>query len=99
LRILEQIGSAVGGRGGRQLGRWCRHQRRSVAAGESYSQADFTGVVFKVNIQAKTETVVYTFNAPTDGEIPTAGFVRDRKGNLYGTTAAATVVPMELCSR
>jgi uncharacterized repeat protein (TIGR03803 family) len=46
------------------------------------------GVVFKVNIKTKTETVLYTFNAPADGEIPSAGLVRDSKGNLYGTTMA-----------
>jgi uncharacterized repeat protein (TIGR03803 family) len=46
------------------------------------------GVVFKVNIKTKTETVLYTFSALKNGEIPTAGLVRDSKGNLYGTTAA-----------
>jgi uncharacterized repeat protein (TIGR03803 family) len=46
------------------------------------------GVIFKVNIKTKTETVLFTFNAPTDGEIPSAGLVRDHKGNLYGTTVA-----------
>jgi uncharacterized repeat protein (TIGR03803 family) len=46
------------------------------------------GVVFKVNIKTKKETVLYTFNALKNGEVPTAGLVRDSKGNLYGTTAA-----------
>jgi uncharacterized repeat protein (TIGR03803 family) len=46
------------------------------------------GVVFKVNIKTKTEAVLYTFNAPADGEIPSGGLVRDSKGNLYGTTMA-----------
>jgi len=46
------------------------------------------GVVFKVNIKTKTETVLYTFKALKNGEVPTAGLVRDSKGNLYGTTAA-----------
>jgi uncharacterized repeat protein (TIGR03803 family) len=46
------------------------------------------GVVFKVNIKTKTETVLYTFTGSTDGGIPSAGLVRDSKGNLYGTTAA-----------
>jgi len=46
------------------------------------------GVVFKVNIRSKKETVLYTFNAPKNGEIPSGGLVRDSKGNLYGTTTA-----------
>jgi uncharacterized repeat protein (TIGR03803 family) len=46
------------------------------------------GVVFKVNIKTKTETVLYTFNAPSDGEIPSSGLLRDTNGNLYGSTAA-----------
>ena len=46
------------------------------------------GVVFKLNIKTRTETVLYTFNAPADGEIPSAGLVRDSKGNLFGTTMA-----------
>jgi uncharacterized repeat protein (TIGR03803 family) len=48
------------------------------------------GVVFKVNIKTKTETVLYTFNAAKGGEIPTCGLVRDSKGNLYGTAATST---------
>jgi len=47
-----------------------------------------SGVVFKVNIKAKTETVLYTFTGSKDGGIPSSGLVRDSKGNLYGTTAS-----------
>jgi uncharacterized repeat protein (TIGR03803 family) len=46
------------------------------------------GVVFKVNIKTRTETVLYTFKVPSDGEIPSSGLVRDAAGNLYGTTTA-----------
>ena len=43
------------------------------------------GVVFKVNIKAKKETVLYSFTGST-GSYPSSGLVRDSKGNLYGTT-------------
>jgi uncharacterized repeat protein (TIGR03803 family) len=48
-----------------------------------------SGVVFKVNIKTKTETVLYTFTGSTDGGIPSSGLVRDRKGNFYGTTVSS----------
>jgi len=43
------------------------------------------GVVFKVS-PTGTETVLHSFTGP-DGVIPYSGLVRDRAGNLYGTTA------------
>jgi len=48
--------------------------------------ADGVGVVFKVNIKSKKETVQYSFAGGTDGSYPSSGLVRDSKGNLYGTT-------------
>jgi uncharacterized repeat protein (TIGR03803 family) len=36
-----------------------------------------------------TEKVLYSFRALDDGAVPIAGLLRDRKGNLYGTTAEA----------
>jgi uncharacterized repeat protein (TIGR03803 family) len=44
------------------------------------------GTVFEVS-KDKTETVLYSFAAGSDGEDPLAGLVRDAAGNLYGTTA------------
>ena len=44
------------------------------------------GTVFKVDSTGK-ETVLYSFTGSTDGGFPQAGLVRDRKGNLYGTTS------------
>jgi len=44
------------------------------------------GVVFKVG-KAGKETVLYTFTGP-DGGLPMGGLVRDKPGNLYGTTSA-----------
>ena len=42
------------------------------------------GVVFKVDRNGE-ETVLYSFTGGTDGGKPTAGLIRDDKGNLYGT--------------
>jgi uncharacterized repeat protein (TIGR03803 family) len=36
----------------------------------------------------QTFRVLYTFTGGTDGALPYAGVLRDRKGNLYGTTIA-----------
>jgi uncharacterized repeat protein (TIGR03803 family) len=43
------------------------------------------GVVFAVNIQKKTETVLYSFTL-SNGYNPYVGLVQDNNGNLYGTT-------------
>src|SRR5438874_100705 len=44
------------------------------------------GVVFKLDTWGN-ETVLHTFTNTPDGALPQAGLVRDRAGNLYGTTA------------
>jgi uncharacterized repeat protein (TIGR03803 family) len=43
------------------------------------------GTVFKVD-NTGTETVLHSFTGASDGEFPHSGLVRDRAGNLYGTT-------------
>lgn len=43
------------------------------------------GVVFKLDTTG-TETVLHSFTGP-DGANPDAGLVRDKEGNLYGTTS------------
>ncbi len=43
------------------------------------------GVVFKLDSSGK-ETVLHTFAGPPDGVYPFAGLLRDKSGNLYGTT-------------
>jgi len=45
------------------------------------------GVVFELNIKTGKYTVLYTFTGGADGGQPWAVLVRDKKGNLYGTTA------------
>jgi uncharacterized repeat protein (TIGR03803 family) len=45
------------------------------------------GTIFKVTPQG-TESVLYNFDLPPDPMLPIFGLVRDRAGNLYGTTSA-----------
>ncbi len=51
-------------------------------AGGTYGE----GTVFKLETTG-TETVLYSFTGLADGAVPRAGLVRDKAGNLYGTTA------------
>ena len=47
------------------------------------------GVVYRVNIKTKKETVLYSFPGPSDGlngVTPSSGVIRDSSGTLYGTT-------------
>lgn len=44
------------------------------------------GVVFKVD-PSGTETVLHSFTGGADGIIPIGGLLRDKAGNLYGTTS------------
>jgi len=60
------------------------------SAGNLYGTADyggtaFAGAVFKVTPDG-TETVLYSFSGGTDGAQPFSALVRDKVGNLYGTT-------------
>lgn len=43
------------------------------------------GVVFKLTPSGE-ETVLYAFTGSPDGDLPAAGLVFDKEGNLYGTT-------------
>src|ERR1700690_3444815 len=42
------------------------------------------GTVFKLS--GKTETVLYSFQGQPEGAFPVGGLLRDKSGNLYGTT-------------
>jgi uncharacterized repeat protein (TIGR03803 family) len=43
------------------------------------------GTVFRLDAAGR-ETILYRFTGGTDGQLPQAGLVRDKAGNLYGTT-------------
>src|ERR1700676_4319790 len=45
------------------------------------------GVLVPQPAQAQTETVLYSFKNLPDGQLPSAGVIRDAAGNLYGTTS------------
>jgi uncharacterized repeat protein (TIGR03803 family) len=53
-----------------------------TASGEQFTNY---GLVFKLDKKAK-ETVVYAFQGGPDGAYPMGGVMRDRLGNLFGTT-------------
>lgn len=60
------------------------------AAGNLYGTTYFGGLynggtVFKLDT-SDTETVLYKFNGSSDGQYPAGGLLRDKAGNLYGTT-------------
>ena len=55
------------------------------AGGSSLCNGGGCGTVFKIDT-ANKESVLYTFAGGTDGYDPFGGVVRDRQGNLYGTT-------------
>jgi uncharacterized repeat protein (TIGR03803 family) len=47
---------------------------------------DGCGAVFEVKPDG-TETVLYAFQGGNDGELPSAGVIREEQGTLYGTTS------------
>jgi len=51
----------------------------------AYGGANGYGAVFMVNA-AGVETILRSFTGGADGGIPNGGLVRDKEGNLYGTT-------------
>jgi uncharacterized repeat protein (TIGR03803 family) len=45
------------------------------------------GVVFRLNASGML-SMLHSFNGGTDGSFPNGGLIRDRVGNLYGTTSS-----------
>ncbi|MBV9571721.1 MAG: hypothetical protein JO056_10820 [Alphaproteobacteria bacterium] len=54
---------------------------------------DNSGTVFKLTPEG-TFTTLYTFTGGVDGSRPAGGLVRDKSGNLYGTTLLGGVADM-----
>jgi uncharacterized repeat protein (TIGR03803 family) len=52
----------------------------TLAGGQSY------GVIFEITFGTWTQSVLYTFTGGSDGANPAAGLLKDKAGNLYGTT-------------
>jgi uncharacterized repeat protein (TIGR03803 family) len=64
-----------------------------VSSVKFLSVASWAGIVFfclmfNAAASASTETVLYTFSGSPDGSAPYSPLVSDKKGNLYGVTAA-----------
>jgi uncharacterized repeat protein (TIGR03803 family) len=57
----------------------------ATTEGGNYDCTNGCGLVFKVAPDG-TETVLYSFTGEPDGATPKAGLIRDKAGNLYGTT-------------
>jgi uncharacterized repeat protein (TIGR03803 family) len=60
----------------------------STACGGTYG----CGTIFKIAADGK-ETVLHIFNGGSDGAIPQAGVILDKKGNLYGTAETGGTGP------
>jgi uncharacterized repeat protein (TIGR03803 family) len=73
--------------GANPVGRLIRDKEGNLYGTASSGGAFGAGAVFQLD-PARNETVLYSFSASgtTDGNTPYAGLVRDREGNLYGTT-------------
>jgi uncharacterized repeat protein (TIGR03803 family) len=56
-----------------------------------YGGTNGVGAVFKLDLTAKKESVLYSFAEGTDGGYPTSTLVFDTVGNLYGTTSMGGV--------
>jgi len=73
------------GKGGQPLAGLTRDTAGNLYGTTQLGGAHRQGTVFKLN-QAGKEVVLYSFTGGVDGGGPTANVIRDRKGNLYGTT-------------
>jgi uncharacterized repeat protein (TIGR03803 family) len=66
-------------------GRLIRDAAGNLYGTTEYGGASDNGVVYKLDPTGK-ETVLYSFTGGADGGLPADGLIRDKAGNLYGTT-------------
>ena len=76
----RQRGQSAGRPGARRAGQPLRH--------DAFGGANDQGTVFELAAGSSTITTLASFNG-TNGDQPTAGLVRDPRGNLFGTTHSA----------
>jgi len=80
--------SYVNGDGANPFGSLIRDAAGNLYGTANYGGPNGQGLVFKVD-QTGKETVLHNFTGGTrDGCAPYAGLIRDKAGNLYGTTVA-----------
>ncbi len=76
-----------GNDGASPLGRLKLDKKGNLYGTAYLGGASGNGNVFKLSPKGK-ETVLYSFTGGSDGANPFAGLIRDKRGNLYGTTSA-----------
>lgn len=78
--------SFTGGVDGAQpLGGLVFDGKRSILGTTSKGGASGNGTVFKITPTGK-QAVIYSFHGGTDGSVPDAGVIVDKKGRIFGTT-------------
>jgi len=74
-----------GSHGGSPFGGVIRDGNGNLYGTTAYGGPSNKGTVFKLGTNGNL-TVLHSFRGSPDGDLPVAGLVRDRQGNLYGTT-------------
>jgi uncharacterized repeat protein (TIGR03803 family) len=83
----EKVLYAFAGRGDGSLpqGGLIRDKKGNLYGTATTSGTGYGGVVFKITPSGR-EKVLYAFTNENDGGSPQTGVIRDKEGNLYGTT-------------
>jgi len=83
LKVLYNFGGAADG--GDPYASLIRDSAGNLYSTGGYGGTYYAGVVYKVDPKGN-ETVLYNFTGGSDGAYPESPVVRDKEGNLYGTT-------------
>jgi uncharacterized repeat protein (TIGR03803 family) len=85
-QTFQVIHSFTGGSdGGNPLDGFIADSAGNLYGTTNTGGASGDGVVFKIT-RSGVQTVLYSFLGGTDGAFPEGGLIRDKVGNLYGTT-------------